>query len=123
MHEEVGGIIDRTLREATALQEQLGAKRLVLSFLRDACFETWPPSSATKPIENFLSARAYPLEDGRSPSHPALAPWRLAQEAFAPTPTPRCRLDRNGARLAQAARPPSLSQALRGPPVSRVVRR
>ena len=80
---EAGATISSTLREAAALQEQLGAKRLVLSFLHDACFETWPPTSATKPIENFLFARAYPLEDSRTPAHPALAPWRNAQEALA----------------------------------------
>jgi len=81
---EAGATIDATLREAAALREQLGAKRLVLSFLRDACFETWPPSDETKPIRKFLEARAYPLETSSEASgHPSLALWRNAQQALA----------------------------------------
>jgi len=83
MHSEAGDIIDQTLGEAAALQEQLGAKRLVLSFLREACFETWPPSDETKPIRQFLEARPYPLEaSSGTRAHPSLTPWRLAQEAL-----------------------------------------
>jgi chromosome segregation ATPase len=90
---EAGAAISSTLCEAAALQEQLGAKRLVLSFLREACFETWPPNDQLKPIENFLFAPPYPLEaSSATRAHPSLAPWRLAQEALrtdadAPLPT------------------------------------
>ncbi|HZL39653.1 MAG TPA: hypothetical protein VFC45_05155 [Pseudolabrys sp.] len=81
---EAGPTIDATLREAAALQEQLGAKRLFLKFLKDACFASWPPSDAIKPIREFLEARAYPLETSSEASvHPSLALWRNAHDALA----------------------------------------
>ena len=82
MRDEGSAIIDSILVEATALQEQLGAKRATLSFLKSACFSSHERELA-KPIEDFLAAPTYPWEfNGRKNEHPALERWHAAREAL-----------------------------------------
>ena len=79
---EAAAIVDTTLREAGALQEQLGAKRIVLRFLESSCF-SWHERELAKPIDDFLSAVAYPIErHGKIDEHPAADPWRAAFDAL-----------------------------------------
>jgi len=85
---EASVTIDATLREAAALQDQLGAKRALLSFLRSSC-----SSVAAMPIRAFLEASQYPYEEtiNKARQHPACQPWADALKALgsdADTPLP-----------------------------------
>jgi predicted RNase H-like nuclease (RuvC/YqgF family) len=81
---EAAGIIDATLRKAAALQAELQETRLRLWFLKNACFEPWPPSEETRPIRDYLAAPIFPLElnDKIVDTHPSLASWHSAAVAL-----------------------------------------
>ena len=82
MRSEATALIDAILREAAALQAELGAKRALLSFLSGEVFE-WNERELRQPVTDFMTAPAYPWEwNGRSKEHPALAPWHQAREAL-----------------------------------------
>jgi hypothetical protein len=69
---------EQLMAEIAQLQEQAGARRAALSFLLSECFP-WPPSDESRRLEAFLSAPIYPFD---YKAHPALVPWRQAQEAL-----------------------------------------
>lgn len=78
---EASTTIEATLREASILREQLGAKLLLLRFLRDACFDAWSDREHRTPIDGVLAA---PLVEqfGSFQNHPATELWLRAQEAL-----------------------------------------
>jgi hypothetical protein len=81
MRDEGSATIDRILVEAAALQEQLGAKRVLLSFLGSECFEQ--NAEERRPIADFLTEPVFPwVWNNKSHEHPVLAPWRAAREAL-----------------------------------------
>jgi hypothetical protein len=86
LRDEASGVIETMLQQAAALQEQLSAKRALLSFLRSEAFE-WRDRELAKPIDDFLAAPAHPREfDGTMGSHPACEPWKAAVAALAADP-------------------------------------
>jgi chromosome segregation ATPase len=82
MRDEAAATIARILAEATALQEQLGVKRVILRFLNNECFGGGARELA-EPIADYLAAPAFPAEwNNKTQQHPTLEPWLRAREAL-----------------------------------------
>jgi hypothetical protein len=75
----MAGAIEPLMAEIERLQSEAGQKRSILAFLLGECF-SWPPSEESKQVNSFLAKPIYSFD---STKHPALEPWRAAQEALA----------------------------------------